>query len=180
MKPWKTSPDRASILLAAALLLAPALACKGRSQEPGTGASSRDARPAEILSWRHQMLAKERYAQLAGEWESYSRNHPEDVRALIEWGDALRYSGGRDAAIEKYRRAYESGKDDPAAIAAFMASEVANRGAELDWAHSHQELLRAARLDPDLPDTYYTLWLTSLHERDPKSAAVSLRRVVEL
>jgi len=151
-----------------------ALALSPRSANAGAA-----DRPPEILSWRHQILASERYPELAGQWERFVQDHPGDARAWVEWGDALRYTGARDAANEKYARAFAIDSTDAAAATAFAGMQVTGEAKAADWARGDRLLRRVAERDPDFPDACYMLWVTALRRGDEALARQCLRRMVE-
>ncbi len=136
-------------------------------------------RPPEVLSWRHRILEPEEYEGLARQWEAYAAGHPHDARALVEWGDALRYAGSQEEGVARYARAFAVDSSDAAAAAAhcfqFMHGED-----ERVWRRAHRTLLEAAGGDPLCADVYYPLWATSLRSGDEALAAECLRRVVAL
>lgn len=136
--------------------------------------------PKEILSWRHEFLPREEYERLAKEWEIYSKKNPSDPRALIEWGDALRYSGEHEEAKKKYAEAYRVDPSDAAAIAKHTSNILIYDVDGADWDLVHNRLLQASRIEPDYAETYYTLWMTALQAGDRDLAAHCLKRVVEL
>lgn len=171
------SSFRSCLYLCVAVLL-PVLAVHSLVLAPGTALAGE--RPQEILSWRHQILPAERYEALVKEWEAFVSRNPKDPRAWVEWGDALRYAGERDEAMEKYRRAFEIDSTDVAALVKYTDNITMHKHASADWALAKERLLRASRLEPDFPETYYALWLAALRTGDGKLAAKSLRRMVEL
>jgi hypothetical protein len=146
-----------------------------------TGSSAgRDARPADVLSWRHQILEPERYRELARQWEAYTAENPADARAWVQYGQALRYSGRQEEALAAYARAFAADSADAMAVAAFVSSQISRAQDAYTVAVQHQRLVRAAALDPEYPDTYYTLWLTSMRGGDEARARECLRRMVAL
>jgi hypothetical protein len=136
-------------------------------------------RPAEVLSWRHQILPPERYGELAKQWERYAQEHPGDARAWVEWADALRYSGARDAANDAYTRAFAIDSTDAAAAMAFASIQVTGQAKAGDWKLGDRLLRRAAERHPDFPDTYYMLWVTALRSGDDALVQQCLRRMIE-
>jgi hypothetical protein len=136
-------------------------------------------RPPEVLSWRHQILSTERYGELAQQWERYAQEHPGDARAWVEWADALRYSGARDAANEKYARAFAIDSTDAAAATAFACIQVTGQAKAGDWELGDRLLRRVMERHPDFPDAYYMLWVTALRRGDEALAQRCLRRLVE-
>jgi tetratricopeptide (TPR) repeat protein len=173
-----------ALLLALALPHAAAtLSPRMRALSAGAGAAEGSARepgqPPEILSWRHQMLDSATYRDLARQWEDYVRSHPDDARALVEWGDALRYAGHHKDGVAKYAQAFAVDSSNAAAIGAhvFFSACHAEGG---EWELAHARLLRAVEDDPDYPDIYYTLCLTAMRSGDDELAAECLRRVVAL
>jgi hypothetical protein len=138
------------------------------------------ARPPEVLSYRHQVLEREAYEKLAEQWEAYVREHPGDARALVEWGDALRYSGRGKEAEACYRRAFAADSTDPVVVAAFVGPAVITlpEGPRLELARRRLE--RAVAASPDVPDPYYFLWIAYLRRGDSAEARACLRRLVEL
>jgi tetratricopeptide (TPR) repeat protein len=145
----------------------------------GSGVAWAQKRPQEILSWRHQMLPAERYEALAEEWEAFVGKHPNDPRAWVEWGDALRYTGKRDEAMEKYKRAFEIDSSDVAALVKYTDNVTLHKHATADWALAKERLLRASKMEPGFSETYYALWLTSMRTGDQKLTETCLRRMVE-
>ncbi len=136
-------------------------------------------RPDEILSWRHQVLDRERYTQLASGWERYATAHPSDARAYVYWGHALRYSGDWKKGQEKYAEAFAIDSTDAAAVTNYATGRaVDERNAR--WRLDYARLQRAARDHPDYPDVYYGLWNSSLRAGDEELAASCLRTVVRL
>jgi tetratricopeptide (TPR) repeat protein len=138
-----------------------------------------EGRPADILSWRHQILPKDRYQALAREWESYVGAHPRDARAWVEWGNALRYAGEWSAAQERYSKAYEVDSTDVAAVDAWLGPKVSEAQTAAEWRHLQGRLSEAIRRDPGYSKAYYTLWNFSLMLGDDATATWCLRHVVE-
>jgi hypothetical protein len=173
---WRTI----TLVLAVLILTAHSAGCSD-TRDTGMGGASSAAtdRPAEVLSWRHEILSKEAYAKLAEEWEAYAGRHPKDARAFVEWGDALRYSGEHEKAKKKYVEAYRIDPSNAAAITAHTCNTLIYKADDADWDHAHSEHQRAVELDPDYPDTYYTFWMTALHAGDHELADNCLRRMVE-
>ncbi|MBU1701125.1 MAG: hypothetical protein KJ970_19895 [Candidatus Eisenbacteria bacterium] len=136
-------------------------------------------RPPVILSWRHQILDRERYKALADEWFAYVKEHPKEPEAWIEWGDALRYSDRRDEAERKYAKAFEVDSTNAAAIVAHCAQMLHEKDNDV-WKLAHERLLRATHIDPKCADIYYSLWITSLRSRDEETAQECLKRLVRL
>lgn len=145
----------------------------------GLGATVAADRPPEILSWRHQIFSAERYGELAKQWERYALAHPRDARAWVEWADALRYAGERDAANETYARAFSIDSTDVVAATAFACIHVTGQAKTGDWTLGDRLLRRAVERDPDFPDAYYMLWVTALRRGDEALAQRCLRRLVE-
>jgi tetratricopeptide (TPR) repeat protein len=140
-------------------------------------------RPQEIRSWRHEMLSLGRYDTLATAWEEYAKAHPKDARALVEWGDALRYSGERakrDQAPEKYKRAFEMDPKSAPVVEAYVRTALITDHEKADWARARRLLADAVAAEPDYADTYYMLWMAHLHERDAAGADEALRTLVRL
>jgi tetratricopeptide (TPR) repeat protein len=137
-----------------------------------------EERPEEILSWRHNVLAPERYVDLAAQWEAFVGRHPADAAAWVEWGDALRYSGRRDEAKEKYDKAFEVDSTSAPAVSALCAMESSEMDAGGAWPKLHGRLLRAMERDPSYGEIYYTLWKSSLILGDEALAGESLREMV--
>ena len=161
------------IPIGAALLILPCLA-----GEPDSGELSP---PPEVLSWRHQILSRSEYFDLADQWEAYVHQHPNEPRAWVEWGDALRYAGEGADGGEKYARAFEIDSTDAAAISAHVSFNLCHQMDEREqWNRAHQRLLRAVQVDPDYPEIYYTLWLTAMILGDQSRADDCLRRMVAL
>lgn len=138
-------------------------------------------RPEGVLSWRHCNLTEDEYARRAEAWEAWSRAHPSDVRALVEWGRALRYVGGHRSEVDSlFAEAFSADSTDAVVIDAYAPRVWLSESGGDDWALAHQRLLRAAREDSTYADTYYVLWLTSLQVGDTTLARHCLDRVVEL
>jgi len=136
-------------------------------------------RPPEVLSWRHRILDQAAYEDLARQWQAYTQGHPGDARALVEWGDALRYAGRYDEGVERYAQAYAVDSSNAAAAAAHCFQYIHSEQDPV-WRLAHQNLLQAAAGDPQCVDIYYTLWAASLRGGDEATAAECLRRVVAL
>ena len=136
-------------------------------------------RPPEILSWRHQILPAARYSELAQQWERYAQERPGEARAWVEWADALRYSGARDAANEAYTRAFAIDSADAAAATAFACIHVTGQLKEGSWKLGDRLLRRVVERHPDFADAYYMLWVTALRRGDEALAQQCLRRLVE-
>jgi tetratricopeptide (TPR) repeat protein len=136
-------------------------------------------RPPEILSWRHQILAKEEYDAQAKKWEAFVADNPKDARAWVAWGQALRYSGHYEEAVKKYEQAFAVDSTDVAAISAQWQA-MAGAGEDAEWKLAHARLLRAMKIDPDFAATYYSLWSTAMRFGDEALAGQCLRRMVEL
>ncbi|MBM3285915.1 MAG: hypothetical protein FJY88_00975 [Candidatus Eisenbacteria bacterium] len=156
---------------------AEATASAGRHSAAGADLAGR---PAEILSWRHQILAPEQYQRLAAEWEAYVQKHPTDARAIVEWGDALRYCGKREEAVNAYAIAYQTDSTDAAAITAHVQHGICGDYENADWNRAKRMYMRAVESDPTYPDTYYMLWFTALRTGDSALAGKCLARTVEL
>lgn len=124
------------------------------------------------------MLTTDEYSRLASEWEAYAKAHPTDARALVEWGNALRYSGKYDEAGEMYTRAFRTDSTNAAALTAIASRMLIYQ--EGDWRLAHDRLLRAAKSDPTYPGTYYSLWITSLRMGDASLAKDCMKRLVDL
>ncbi len=148
---------------------------RGESQPPSDA-----GRPPEILSWRHQILAQDRYVELAKQWEAFVGQHPGDARAWVEWGDALRYSDEGAKAREKYAQAFAVDSTNAAAVTAYVGSQLVYAGMTTDWKLALARLRRAMEREPDYPETYYMLWSAALHDGDQALANECLRRMVAL
>ncbi len=157
----------------------PALTCVDLPAWVYRPAVAEAGRPPEVLSWRHQILDQGAYEDLARQWQSYAQAHPRDARALVEWGDALRYSGRYDEGVERYAQAFGVDSSNAAAAAAHCFQYI-HHERERVWRLAYQNLLQAAAGDPQCADIYYTLWATSLRSGDEAMAAECLRRVVAL
>jgi tetratricopeptide (TPR) repeat protein len=125
------------------------------------------------------MLEPEEYRELAGQWEAFAMAHPTDARALVEWGNALRYSGRREEANVKYQRAFEVDSLDAAAVEAYATSIVSVHGEGITWKTAHQLLARSLARDPGYARTLYALWYSSLRAGDQALADRCLRGMVE-
>jgi tetratricopeptide (TPR) repeat protein len=141
--------------------------------------ADRLGRPPDILSWRHQVLEPEEYEKLAAQWEAFVAAHPNDARALVEWGDALRYSGKREEAGAKFQKAFQVDSLDAAAVEAYVASNQSLHGTEAAWRVAHLRLVRALERDPNFPPTLYVLWFSSLRAGDQALANRCLRGMAE-
>ncbi len=137
-------------------------------------------RPEGVLSMRHCRLTEDEYQRRANAWEAWSRAHPSDARALVEWGRALRYVGRYEDANNAFAKAFRADSTDAVVLAAFAPMVWTSATGGDNWALAHQRLLRAARQDSTYPDTYYSLWLTSLQVGDTTLAGQCLDRVVQL
>jgi tetratricopeptide (TPR) repeat protein len=137
------------------------------------------ARPPEILSWRHQSLDQAEYPKLAEQWEAFVKANPKDARALVEWGNALRYSGKGEEANLKYQQAFETDSLDAAAVEAYASSLIIRHGEEPIWKTAYQMLVRSLARDPSYAKTLYTLWYSALHAGDEALAERCLRGMVE-
>ena len=150
---------------------------------PGMQAATRGiadpGRPPEVLSWRHQIFDRQAYEALARDWEAHVDRNPRDVRARVEWADAVRYAGRFEESRKIYAQAFEIDSADAVAIVAH-ACWAAHKDSEPDWRLSHERFLRAAQADPDYPLTYYSLWSTALRSGDEALATECLRRLVAL
>jgi tetratricopeptide (TPR) repeat protein len=135
-------------------------------------------RPADVVSLRHCRLSDEAYGRLEKQWAAYVEANPTDVRAWVEWGDALRYLGKSIEADLKYEQAYEIDPLDSASISAYSVRVFHEE--DYAWRQMHEALLQGSRRDPDFVEQYYTLWTTSLRAGDQETAELSLRRMVEL
>jgi tetratricopeptide (TPR) repeat protein len=153
------------------LALAPPAVLAGEGDNPG--------RPPEILSWRHQVLEPAAYQKLAGQWEAFVTANPKDASALVEWGDALRYSGKREEANEKYRQAFETDSLSAAAVEAYASSVVMNADDASGWRTAHERLRRSLEHDPSYAQTCYMLWSSSIRSGDEVLAGRCLRAMVE-
>lgn len=157
------------------------VACSGLMLAPGrVRAADLAGRPQEILSWRHQILSPEDYTKLAVEWGSYVRANPADPRALVQWGNALRYSGKSDSAGIAYERAFQVDSTDATAIVSYVSRHMTHHGDEPGWRLDHARLLRARDRDPNYPDTYYMLALTAFRAGDGKLMDECFQRIVAL
>jgi hypothetical protein len=153
----------------------------GATVSPGrVRAESLGARPQEVLTWRHQILPQEDYAKLAVEWGAYVRAHPSDPRALVQWGNALRYSGKSDSSGIAYERAFQVDSTDAAAIVSYVSRHMIHHGDEPGWRLDHARLLKARERDPNYPDTYYMLCLTAFRAGDSKLMDDCFKRLVAL
>ena len=160
--------------LAWALFMAAATATDGLTAGMAGG-----ERPPDILSWRHQILDPGEYQRLAGQWETFATSHPKDARAWVEWGNALRYSGRRDEADAKYRRAFEIDSLDAAAVEAYATTTMSVHKEGTEWMTAHQMLARSLARDPGYVRTLYALWYSSLRAGDTALANRCLRGMVE-
>jgi tetratricopeptide (TPR) repeat protein len=157
--------------------------CIGLGSSLWTGASRATdplKRPEEILSWRHQGLSVDEYTRLATEWDAYVRANPNDPRALVQWGNALRYAGKYDESWAAYTRAYQADSTDAAAIVAYVTHQWVNQTDDYDWHLDQTRLLRARDRDPDYPMTYYMLCLTAMRSGDRDLMNDCMTRVVRL
>lgn len=143
-------------------------------------AAAGEERPPEILSWRHQVLSHERYAELAMQWQAFVGEHPRDPAAWVHWGHALRYSGENEAARERYIRAFEIDSTDIVALEAYASMKTTEISPEqpAELTLTHARLQRAAREHPNYTRTYYTLFVTSLMRGDEELATNCLRQMV--
>ena len=168
-------------LLMICLLPIPWGGCRGGGEARPTAASDMiDPHPDEVLSWRHQILAREDYERLAREWEAYTKQHPKNARGFVEWGDALRYSDRREEAKEAYARAFRTDSTSAAAIASYASNVFLSDVEKADWKLAYERLLRASTVDPNYAETYYTLWSTSLRNGDRDLTERCLKQLVEL
>lgn len=114
-------------------------------------------------------------------WEAWSRAHPADVRALVEWGHALRYVGGHSSEVDSlFATAFRADSTDAVVLAAYAPRVWLSASGGDNWTLAHQRLLRAALQDSTYADIYYVLWLTSLQVGDTNLARHCMDRVVEL
>ncbi len=160
-------------------IAAAAIAVTALLVPPTVRAAAVNARPPDILSWRHQSLDQAEYEKLAGQWEAYVRAHPKDARAMVEWGNALRYSGKYEEATAKYRQAFSVDSLDAAATEAYASSLVLLHGEGDEWKSAHRMLQRALARDPSYARTLYLLCITSLRAGDQALADRCLRGMVE-
>jgi tetratricopeptide (TPR) repeat protein len=138
------------------------------------------ARPDEVISWRHRILPREQYVELARAWEAYVQEHTQDATAWVEWGDALRYSGDYAGGIAKYARAVEIDSLSAPALAGYVANAVQPAWNDpVMLGRFHRQLVRAAQRSPGYADLYYTLYITSLMIGDESQATECLRRMIE-
>jgi hypothetical protein len=165
---------RLAILIGIAVWLGAAVA-PGRIRAESLGGP-----PRAVLSWRHQILSQEDYTRLAVEWGAYVRTHPSDPRALVQWGNALRYSGKSDSSGIAYDRAFQVDSTDAAAIVSHVSRHMIHHGDESGWRLDHTRLLRARDRDPGYPDTYYMLCLTAFRAGDDGLMDDCFRRLVAL
>lgn len=147
-----------------------------------------DDRPREIRSWRHEILSAQEYDSLATAWGEYVKAHPQDVRAIVEWGDAVRYAnqtGGspKDKAEDPrkiYERAFAMDPKAAPAIEAHVRTNLITDHDRADWPAARRLLLEAVAADPAFADTYYMLWMVNLHEGDRAGADEALRTLIRL
>jgi tetratricopeptide (TPR) repeat protein len=166
--------------LAAGVSLA-LLLTAGAGWNPGARAAGADGvRPPDILSWRHECLADSAYARLSREWEEYVGKNPQDAKAWVQWGNALRYcekKEEREKAQEMYARAFAIDSTD--AVSVLPRCQWLIYGEEnADLAYDR--LLRARRNNPAYPDLYYTLWIAALRKGDDALARDCMVQVVRL
>ena len=170
---WSAAGAVVLLCACAAAATAAAQAAAASTQKPST------SRPPEVLSWRHQVLPLERYGELASAWEQYVEAHPEDPRAWVEWGDALRYAGDDEAARAKYARAFAIDSTEAGAITAYVADMVTHRMDHAPTARwAYRKLRSVAESSPDHAPAYYMLYIAALTQGDAVWAKESLRRMV--
>ena len=191
---WKKKMWMASLLAVGVLLVPlagaqPVVASAGAgvwaSTAGGPGAdpaaasrSDGGGRPSEVRSLRHEMLGPSAYQQLAERWERYVEVHSRDVRAWVEWGDALRYSGNHQIARVKYERAFEIDSSDVAAVEAFASPKI-HAGRSGEWRLAYLRLQRAFRGDPSYPNTPYSLVLGAMRAGDEDLVRACLQAIVD-
>jgi cytochrome c-type biogenesis protein CcmH/NrfG len=146
----------------AGLLAAPAWA-GSPSMKPGM--------PAEVLSWRDEVLPQEDYARLAAEWQDYLGKNPKSAVACVELARAMRYAGqGSEAErIALIKKAFEIGPDCPEALDAYAGTSLFSGIPQA----TKMEALRYARRASGLssPPSAATTSRTPSSERSSRRAA---------
>lgn len=146
-----------AVLLGAAALLriaGPAMA--------GTRAPSlKPDMPPEVRSWRHQILSRDRYVELAGRWRLYAESHPGSAVARVQLAEAQRYA--QTASDEERAHLIEEAigldPDCPEALDA-LAGSALHGGASLvdSLEEARRQGLRAVELAPGWTRPHFTLW----------------------
>jgi tetratricopeptide (TPR) repeat protein len=151
----------------------------------GAGVGADAGRPEEVVSWRHRILSQAEYERLVTEWEAYAKAHPEDVRAMVELGDALRYAricapdmSPEDRSADAYKRAFAADSTNAAAIEAYVTHDIINQVGDFHLAY--QRLVRAMKADPGYAQTYYSLHFAALRAGNKSLAKKCLEQVVKL
>lgn len=171
----RAAGSRASFLLWAGLALWFLIQFLG-APRPAHG---QDDAPPEVLSWRHQVLERSEYEQLAERWARFAADHPKDPRGWVEWGDALRYAGKWEESSEKYHHAFSLDSLDAGAVVAFSAEEAGTPTGQA-WRNAHDRLIRLVQREPDHAPAYYILWTTALRAGDREMAKHCLLTMVEM
>ena len=123
--------------------------------------------PAEVKSWREQILTGEEYEKLVTEWGDYIDEHPASAVACVQKARAMRYEGSApvEERVSLIKKALEIDPDSPEALTA-MADHLCYRGGEDDGLKSFREAQRLARkaagLAPDWPYPHFALWSLAL------------------
>jgi tetratricopeptide (TPR) repeat protein len=112
---------------------------------------------------RHEILDPQSYEELAERWGAHVAEHPGDVRAWVEWGDALRYCGRHAESRGKYERAFEIDSIDVAAVNAFAAPDLHAEHPDT-WRRAYLRLQHAFARDPTDADIPYSLVLGAMRD----------------
>jgi len=137
--------------------------------------------PERIVSKRIRILAPERYQQLRGEWEAYTKSHPTDPLGWTELAKASRYA---DVPCKEYIRLAQKAVELDPNYADGLATLGGNRwcvycpGEPTDPGEAIKLLEKALALDPHSGEPHYTLWVMKLSRGDRAGAEEHLRALL--
>jgi tetratricopeptide (TPR) repeat protein len=126
--------------------------------------------PQEILSWRDEILTRDEYVDLVGEWSGYIKKNPESAAAYVQLARAMRYAqmGTADERNELVLKALEIDPDCPEALDAYADTGLHSSSPMVTREEAVKYAERAARRAPEWTYPHFTLWshLISLERYD--------------
>ncbi|MDI6808319.1 MAG: hypothetical protein QME66_04980 [Candidatus Eisenbacteria bacterium] len=155
--------------------------CEGAPAKKTAAQSPRPPkRPPHVLSITRASYTLDKCRKLAADWGAYAGQHPDEVRAWVEWGRALEICGDREQSEQKFRRAIEIDSTDAACLVVSVSLGDQDFSDERQVQWIQKRLLQASLSDPGYAETYPILMMASARLNDMKTARAALEKMASL